>query len=107
MRVLLDENMDRRLRRFFDTSFDVVTVTEQGWSGKKNGDLLRLAEQAFDVLVTMDQNLRYQQNLSAYDLAVVVILARSNRRQDIEPMIPEVNRLLREIKSGELRIVVI
>ena len=105
MRLLLDENMDRRLRRFFDTSFDVVTVTEQGWSGKKNGDLLRLAEQAFDVLVTMDQNLRYQQNLSAYDLAVVVILARSNRRQDIEPMMPEVNRLLREIKSGELRIV--
>ena len=105
MRVLLDENVDRRLRRFFDSAFDVVTVTEQGWSGKKNGDLLRAADQEFDVLVTMDRNMQYQQTLAAYDLAVVLILARSSRRQDVEPVMPEVNRLLREVQSGELRIV--
>ena len=105
MRVLLDENVDRRLRRFFDSAFDVVTVTEQGWSGKKNGDLLRAADQEFDVLVTMDRNMQYQQTLSAYDLAVVLILARSNRRQDVEPVMPEVNRLLGEVQPGELRIV--
>jgi predicted nuclease of predicted toxin-antitoxin system len=46
MRVLLDENVDRRLRRFFDSAFDVATVTEQGWSGKKNGDLLGAAAQS-------------------------------------------------------------
>ena len=75
MRVLLDENVDRRLRSFFDSSLDVVTVTEQGWSGMKNGELLSVAGQKFEILVTMDRNMQYQQNLASYDLAVVLILA--------------------------------
>ncbi|MDQ2695700.1 MAG: DUF5615 family PIN-like protein, partial [Pseudomonadota bacterium] len=63
MRVLLDENLDRRLKRAFESDFDVVTVTERGWSGKTNGELLRLAEVEFDVLVTMDRGIEHQQNL--------------------------------------------
>lgn len=78
MRVLLDENVDRKLKRAFDPDHQVATVRERGWSGKKNGELLRLAEAAFDVLVTLDRNMRHQQNLSQYDLAVVLITARSN-----------------------------
>ena len=105
MRILLDENVDRRLRRFFDTRHEVVTVSEYGWSGKKNGDLLRSAAQEFDVLVTMDRNIQYQQHLVSYDLGLLLIKARSNRRQDVEPVMPEVNSVLREIKPGELRIV--
>ena len=80
MRVLLDENVDRRLKQSLDDEFEVLTVTECGWSGKKNGELLRAAEQEFDVLLTMDRNMEHQQNLSALDLGVVLILARSNRR---------------------------
>ena len=105
MRILLDENVDRRLRRFFDARHEVVTVSEHGWSGKKNGDLLRSAAQEFDALVTMDRNIQYQQHLASYDLGLLLIKARSNRRQDVEPVMPEVNRVLRDIKPGELRIV--
>ena len=60
MRVLLDENMDRRLKRAFDSDFAVMTATERGWSGKRNGELLRLAEVEFDALVTMDKSIEYR-----------------------------------------------
>jgi len=105
MRVLLDENVDRRLRRFLDSAFDVLTVSEQGWSGETNSEPLKAAEQEFDVLVTLDRNIQFQQDLSAYDLAVVPILARSSRRQDLEPLMPQVNTVLRRIKPRELRMV--
>ncbi len=107
MRVLLDENVDRRLKQSLDDEFEVLTVTERGWSGKKNGDLLRVAEQEFDALLTMDRNMEHQQNLSALDLGVVLIMARSNRRQDVEPAMPEVNRVLKRIRPGELGTVTI
>ena len=100
MRVLLDENVDQRLRRAFDSDFEVVTVRQRGWSGLKNGELLRLAAAEFDALVTLDQAIPHQQNVSALNLAVVVIHGRSNRRHDVEPAMPEVNRLLRTIQPG-------
>ena len=78
MRVLLDENVNRRLKPSFDDEFDVTTVVERGWSGKKNGELLSAAEQEFDALVTMDRSMEHQQNLPAFDLGVVLIMARSN-----------------------------
>ena len=92
MRVLLDENVDRWLRRLLDDEFEVVTVPERGWSGKKNGNLLRAAEQEFNALVTMDRSMEHQQNLDAFDLGIVLITARSNRRRDVMPAMPEVNR---------------
>ena len=98
MRVLLDENVDRRLKRFFDDDFEVATVTERGWSGKKNGELLRAAQREFDALVTMDKNMQHQQDIGPFDLGVVVITAPSSRRRDVEPAMPEVNRTLRQIK---------
>ena len=70
MRVLLDENLDWRLRRSFDAGHEVVTVRYRGWSGKTNGELLRAAAAEFDVFVTLDLNLEYQQNVRALDLAV-------------------------------------
>ena len=101
-RVLLDENIDRKLKRSFDPSYEVVTVPERGWSGKKNGELLRVAELEFDVLVTLDRNLQHQQNLPKYALAVVLILSKSSRRADIEPAMAEVNRIVAEAKAGTL-----
>ena len=105
MRVLLDENIDRRLKTFFDPRHEVITVSEYGWSGKKNGDLLRSAAQEFDVLVTMDRSIQYQQALPAFDMGVLLIKARSNRRQDVEPLMPRVNGALFGMLPGELRIV--
>jgi predicted nuclease of predicted toxin-antitoxin system len=102
MRVLLDENLDRRLKQLFDPEFQVSTVAERGWSGKKNGELLRAAAAEFDVMVTMDRGIEYQQNLVSLDLGIVLISARSNRRQDVEPVLPAVNRVIRTLKAGEL-----
>jgi predicted nuclease of predicted toxin-antitoxin system len=102
MRVLLDENVDRRLKKSFDDDFEITTVTERGWSGKKNGELLRAAEREFDALVAMDRNMEHQQNLGSVALGVVLISASSNRRRDVEPIMPEVNRALRRVRAGEL-----
>ena len=105
MRVLLDENVDRRLKRLFDEQFEVTTVVERGWSGKKNSELLRAAEREFDALVTMDRNMEHQQNLSTFDLGVVLITAKSNQRSEVESAIPQVNSALRQIRSGGLVVV--
>ena len=61
-RVLLDENVDRRLKRFFSSDLEVSTVSEEGWSGLTNGKLLKEASLHFEVLVTMDSNLLHQQH---------------------------------------------
>lgn len=105
MRILLDENVDRKLKRSFHSDHEVVTVRERGWSGKKNGDLLSSASAEFDVLFTLDANMRHQQNLPKYDLAVVLVTAISNKRSAIEPAMPEVNRLLPSMATGRLYIV--
>ncbi len=82
MRILLDESLPRRLRGAF-SGHDVVTVVEAGWSGLRNGELLRVAAEQFDLFVTADQNLQYQQNLDALPLAVAVLVARDNRLQSL------------------------
>lgn len=76
MRVLLDENLDWRLVRYFDADFQVTTVSRQGWKGLRNGDLLQQAEAMFDVLVTMDQGIEHQQNLRKYAIGVILISAQ-------------------------------
>ena len=102
MRILLDENIDRFLEWLFDAELDVVTVQERGWGGRKNGDLLRLAALEFDAFVTMDKNLEYQQNLSDFDLAVVVLRAPRNAFSVVAPLIPNVNLVLKTIQAGEV-----
>jgi hypothetical protein len=74
-----------------------------GWSGKKNGELLRLMNQeGFTILLTTDQNLRYQQNLEQAGVAVIVLVARSNRLPDLVPLIPDVRSVLSVIAPGEV-----
>ncbi|MBA3789767.1 MAG: DUF5615 family PIN-like protein [Actinomycetota bacterium] len=97
MRVLLDEMLDRRLKRFLPEGVEAVTVRERGWDSKKNGELLTLAEKEFDVLLTTDRGIPHQQDLSRFDLEVVVISARSNRLADLEPRMEEVRRLIEEL----------
>ncbi|HHI78556.1 MAG TPA: hypothetical protein ENK02_01105 [Planctomycetes bacterium] len=102
MRVLLDECLPRRLKPLLG-GHNVQTVPEAGWSGKKNGDLLRVASESFDAFITMDQNLQYQQNLKVAELAVIVLECRTNRFEDLLPLVPRLLDLLREgIAPGEI-----
>jgi hypothetical protein len=72
-RVLLDENLPRLLRRSFP-EFEIRTVQEEGWGSFQNGQLLRRAEGTFDVLLTADRRMQYQQTLASFALGVVVIV---------------------------------
>ena len=105
MRVLLDENLDRRLKKTFGKRLEVLTVVERGRSGKKNDKLLRLAEQEFDMFVTMDRNIEYQQNLDGFEFGVLLITAKGNRRSDIEPTIMKANALIEKVQPGKLFVV--
>ena len=102
MRILLDECTPRPLKREF-TDYDIHTVVEMGWSGTKNGELLRLmSENDFTILLTTDQNLRYQQNLQQIGIAVIVLVAPTNKLSDLLPLIPDVLNVLDSLPSGEV-----
>ena len=102
MRILLDECVPRPLRHAF-ARHDVRTTGEEGWAGKKNGELLVLmAGAGFEVLLTVDQNLRYQQNRAASGVAVVVMVAPTNRLADLVPLVPKVEVALRNIQPGDI-----
>lgn len=102
MRVLLDENVDRRLKPLFDEGVEVVTVVERGWGSLTNGALLSAAEAEFDAIVTMDRNIPHQQNVESFAVGLVIIRAFSNRKAAVEPLMPEVNRALAAIQPGEV-----
>jgi len=87
MRILLDESLPVELK-FEIPGHEVRYVREIGWSGLKNGELLRRAAGSFDVFLTADQNLEYQQNLRTLPLAVVVLVAPSNRIEQLRPLLP-------------------
>ena len=80
----------------------VRTVREEGWSGTSNGDLLALASASFDVLVTTDQSMEYQQNMSLYDIALVVLRGRSNDMIDLAPLVPQALTAMTGIVSGQI-----
>lgn len=102
MRILLDECVPRPLKRQFP-QYEVQTVTEMGWAGTKNGELLkRMQQESFTILLTTDQNLRYQQNLEAAGVAIVVMVALSNRLPDLLPLVPRVCEVLTVIQAGEV-----
>lgn len=88
MRILLDESLPWELKAELP-GHEVRTVQEMGWSSMKNGELLVRGAGQFDAFITADQNLRYQQNLAALPVAVVVLAAKSNRIADLRPLIPE------------------
>jgi predicted nuclease of predicted toxin-antitoxin system len=101
LRVLLDENVDRRLKRAFDDEHEVATVPERGWAGMKNGELLEAAAKEFDVMVTTDRGMPHQQNLSRFHLAVVVLEAKSNSYEDLASLMDRANAALGEVVPGE------
>ena len=101
MRVLLDECLPKRLKREL-VGHDARTAPEMGWASKRNGELLALAVDHFDIFLTADRNLSYQQDVSSFDIAIVVLVARSNRLEDLRPL---GRRLLEVIPTAARRAV--
>src|SRR5215471_6480327 len=99
MRVLLDECVPRALRKEL-LGHEVKTVAEAGWAGVKNGELLQLAARQFDLLLTVDRNLEYQQNFAGLALAVIVVHAPSNDVAVLRPLMPAVLAAISGIKPG-------
>ena len=104
MRILLDESLPRDLIALLP-GHEVATVRTAGWSGVKNGKLLALAATRFDVFVTADRNLEFQQNLATLPVAVVVLAARRTRIEAIRPLVPELLALLSQLAPRTLRTV--
>jgi predicted nuclease of predicted toxin-antitoxin system len=102
MRILLDEDLPRRLVELL-VGHEASTVQRSGWSGIKNGELLGLAAVQFDVFLTMDRNLEFQQNLASLPIAVLVVEAVSNRMEDLAPLVPSILNELDRIRPKSLR----
>lgn len=102
MRLLLDECLPRRLRKELP-GHEVWTVGEQRWTGLENGALLRrAASDGFAGFITADQNLQYQQNLAGRQITVFVLKARTNRLQDLRPLIPELIAALAQPSPSQI-----
>ena len=101
MRVLLDESLPRQLKAQL-SGHDVRTVPDVGWAGKKNDELLRLADERLDAFVTPDAHLPEQQNLSGLRLGVVILRARSNNSADLLPLIPQLRIALGNVAVGQV-----
>jgi hypothetical protein len=99
MRVLLDECVPRALRADIP-DHEVKTVAEAGWVGVKNGELLRLAAAAFDLIITVDRNLEYQQSFDGLSLAVIVVHAPSNDIAALRPLMPAVVAAIAQARAG-------
>lgn len=102
MRILLDEQLPRQLAPYL-IGHDARTVQQESWAGLKNGVLLTSAEAAgFDVFLTGDQNLEFQQNISKRRLGVVVLCAASNALEDLVPLIPRALAAIEAIQLGRV-----
>jgi hypothetical protein len=100
MKLLLDECVDQRLAAEIQ-GHEVKTVPEMGWANFKNGQLLNLAQHDFDVFITVDRNLPYQQNLPKFNIAVVVLQTRTNRLADLKSLVPLLLAELQTAPAGQ------
>jgi predicted nuclease of predicted toxin-antitoxin system len=105
MRILLDECLPRRLKAHFPDGYVVDTVQERGWNGKRNGELMRLAESEYDIFITMDRNIEHQQNLAGFNIGVILLRSQSNRLADLLALLPDLLIELGQPSLGILRVV--
>lgn len=99
MRVLLDECVNWLLGRDI-VNHDVKTAQQMGWTTIQNGALLTLASQRFDVFVTVDRNLSFQQKLNSFSISVIVIQAKTNRLADLRPLVPQLLAAIETARPG-------
>lgn len=91
------------MRRYF-ADLPLSHVLDEGWAGRRNGELLRLmVEKGFTTLITVDRNLAYQQNVAAAGVSVIVLHAPSNRTEDLAPLVAALRLALSDVTSGEVR----
>ena len=96
MKLLLDENLPKRLKLNFP-EHEIYTVSDKGWNGKKNGELIKLMiAENFDALFTFDKNLQYQQNFKKYSIPVIVLQATDNTYLTLSKLVPEIRKILSE-----------
>lgn len=102
MKILLDHNLDRRLKNYL-TEYETATTQEQDWADALNGELLTLAEEnGFDVLLTADANIKNQQNISDRKISILVLRAFNNRLATHATMIDDIHEALSKIQAGEI-----
>jgi hypothetical protein len=99
VRLLLDECVDWRLSREI-VGHDVKTARQMGWATLKNGELLAMAAREFDVFITVDRNLSFQQNLTSFPIAVIVLHARTNRLADLKLLVPLLRDAIEQAPKG-------
>ena len=102
MRILLDESVPSRFGPLL-TGHSAVTIQRWGWASIKNGKLLALAAGEFDVLLTADKGMEYQLNLATLPVAILIVLARSNRIEDLAPAVPVILEALDQLAPCTLR----
>ncbi|HKW76607.1 MAG TPA: DUF5615 family PIN-like protein [Terriglobales bacterium] len=103
MRLLIDECAPSALKNFLVAEgYECLSVQEAGWAGKRNGELLELAEGSFQVFITLDTNLQYQQNLAGRQIALIVIRAQSNRLSHLKPYFSDCIQALHAIQAGRV-----
>lgn len=97
MKILLDENLPKKLKFDFEPEIETKTVQEMNWQGKKNGELLELLiTNDFSGLITIDKNLKHQQNLNNFDFFLIILDTPNNKHQTLQPLIPKLKQELRE-----------
>ena len=102
MKILLDECVPRKIKFLFAAEgIFCEKVRDAGWSGKENGELLSLAEQQYQILVTIDKNIKHQQNLAGRDISILIIRTVSNDYEDIRHFIPAAVEALKSIRPGQ------
>lgn len=102
MKILIDENIPIKLKEKL-LDYDAFTVRDKQWNSVKNGQLLKLAiENGFDVFITTDKNLQYQQNIKKMPLAVIVLDVFLLKWSMIEPLIPKIIETLPTVEKGEV-----
>jgi len=99
--MLLDECLPQRLARSLH-GHTVRTVSDMGWKGLQNGDLLQRAEREFDVFLTVDRNLSVQQDVNRYTIAVLVLVANTNQLRDLEPLASQVLEVCPYLLPGQV-----
>ena len=101
MKIFLDHCVPKRLLGLL-SGHEVKTAYQMGWAAKKNGELLKLVESEFEVFLTVDRNLRHQQNLASSSLKFVVLVAASNQYDNLAPLVPQAEEALSKLAPGEV-----
>jgi len=101
MRILIDECIDERLQKSLP-GHECQTARQAGLAGLKNGDLLAAAETRFDVFLTVDQGIEYQQNMSGRLIGIMVLRGKSNRLKDLQSLMPECLARIKSVRPGQI-----